>query len=583
MEENSEKNEENATLNYRGKYCLIKYIIRLLKDDVDKLIRQKSLRIDINSSGDKSLVGSINYAMSINSLFYNKKIDIKENMEKIQKINNSNYTIKDEYNNIVNYNEISIKVNLMPCLSKKTIIDFNFFNFFYYNGKIFNKFILKSTAGQEFVDERCKLFLYFHSFKNTISSDTLTQDLLNFTKDENIWKVINHIYIIIPIKDKNTIKENHSLITENLKLKEKNIPKTSIIYLTADINDGNAIDIFNNYYLKYLYNYFFILNHLNKVKLISPITSLTKEFQKFRENFIKVQNPVETYKNEKKLKKKNLIKLFNFLSNFIDDIPNMNYILDFNFNLKYSLILDEPGNYFKLKDIEKIELFGKLRTKDYLKFKNFNDEIQSEKYIFKLSELPTKDIPIDFANPFKCKVCKKIIPEDKECYYCFECIEFYCYECIQKHINANTGINKFIDKKHNLIFFKTRDINNFKDIDTHKLGKNSFTKSTSFKSRHSASCDGCGSGMYNAQRYVCLTCKPGIYLDGGYCDFCNNCIDHMVNKDEKAKQIQQKATVVQYKYASFCKNHCIVEKHDHENHIYLLVVLEGMFSNYQGF
>ena len=61
-----------------------------------------------------------------------------------------------------------------------------------------------------------------------------------------------------------------------------------------------------------------------------------------------MQNPVETYKNEKKLKKKNLIKLFNFLSNFIDDIPNMNYILDFNFNLKYSLILDEPGNYSKI-------------------------------------------------------------------------------------------------------------------------------------------------------------------------------------------------------------------------------------------
>ena len=443
MEENSEKNQENATLNYRGKYCLIKYIIRLLKDDVDKFIRQKSLRIDINSSGDKSLVGSINYAMSINSLFYNKKIDIKENIEKIQKINNSNYTIKDEYNNIVNYNEISIKVNLMPCLNKKSIIDFNFFNFFFYNGKIFHKFVLKSSEGEKFADEKCKLFIYFHSYKNSISSETLILDLINFTKDENIWKVISHIYIILPIKDKNTIKEKHSLNIENLKIKEKNIPKTSIIYLTEDINDGNAIDIFNNYYQKNLFNYFFILNNKNKVKLIGPITSLKKEFEKFSDNYIKSQNPVETYKNEKKLKKRNLIKLFNFLSNFIDDIPDMNYILDFNFNMKYSLILDEPGNYFKLKDIEKIEVFGKLRTNDYIKFKNFADEIQSDKYIFKITELPTKDIPINLTNPFKCKVCKKIIPNDKECYYCYTCIEFYCYACVQKHIKANTGINKF--------------------------------------------------------------------------------------------------------------------------------------------
>ena len=67
-----------------------------------------------------------------------------------------------------NYNEISIKVNLIPNLDKKTIIDFNFFNFFFYNGKIFHKFVLTPNPDDEFADDRCKLFIYF--FFNTNKS-----------------------------------------------------------------------------------------------------------------------------------------------------------------------------------------------------------------------------------------------------------------------------------------------------------------------------------------------------------------------------------------------------------------------------
>ena len=114
MEDKPYKDEENATLNYRGKYCLIKYILHLLKDDTEKIIRQKSIKIDIDSTSSKSTIGNINYTMLINSLHYSKKLDIRENIPKIQKINGSNYTIRDEFNNNINYNEISIKVNLMP-------------------------------------------------------------------------------------------------------------------------------------------------------------------------------------------------------------------------------------------------------------------------------------------------------------------------------------------------------------------------------------------------------------------------------------------------------------------------------------
>ena len=586
MEENENKEnieEENITLNYRGKYCLIKYILHLLKDDTEKFIRQKNLKIDINSSSYKSTIGNINYTMTINSLHYNKKIDIKDNLPKIQKINSSNYMIRDEFNNNINYNEISIKVNLIPNLERKTIIDFNFFNFFFYNGKIFHKFVITPNPDDEFADDRCKLFIYFIYNTNKSFCGTLLNDLDKITKDENVWKVISHIYIILPVKDKEEAKTKHEENLNYLKMKENNLPKTSLVYLTDDIKDGNSINIFSNYYQKSYTNYFFILNNSNKVKFIGRVSSIYKEFTDFSNDYIQSKNPVGTYKSEKKEKKKLLIKFFNFLSNFIDEIPNIDYILDFNFNMRYSILLDEPGNYFKLHDIEKLEVGGNLRTKDYLKFKNYNDALKSDKFVFKLNEIETRDIPIDFNNPLICKVCKKEIPNDKECYYCYICVQFYCYECVKQNFTTKIGINKFIDKQHNLIFFKTRKKDNFLNIDVHKFGKNSFTKNTTFKSSHSASCDGCASGFYNSQRFVCMTCKPGIYLSGGYSDYCTNCVEHMMANDEKGKQINQKITQIQNNNSMFCRNHSLIDKHDHENHIYLMVALEGFTSHYQGF
>ena len=322
---------------------------------------------------------------------------------------------------------------------------------------------------------------------------------------------------------------------------------------------------------------------MNKVKLINQISLLDKEFAKFSEDFIKLNNPVGAYKSQKKQKKKDLRNFFNFLSNFIDEFPNLNYISDFNFNMKFSIALDEPDKYFKLIDIEQLEVFGSLRTTDYNKFKDFYDEIQSDQYIFKLKEIETTDIPINFTNPFVCQVCKKEIPNDKECFYCYKCIQYYCYQCIKKHFQSNTGINKFIDKKHNLLFFKTREIKNFLNLDSHKFGKNAFTKCSNFKKYHSASCDGCSSDFYNSQRFVCITCHPGLYLSGGYCDYCNSCVEHMMAKDEKGKQMQQKESFLKYNYATFTRNHSLVDRHNHENHIYLMVALEGIISGYTDF
>ena len=53
----------------------------------------------------------------------------------------------------------------------------------------------------------------------------------------------------------------------------------------------------------------------------------------------------------------------------------------------------------------------------------------------------------------------------------------------------------------------------------------------------------------------------------------------MIANDDKGKLMQQKISTIQYSGSMFCKNHSLIDKHDHETHIYLMVPLEGILSS----
>ena len=82
--------------------------------------------------------------------------------------------------------------------------------------------------------------------------------------------------------------------------------------------------------------------------------------------------------------------------------------------------------------------------------------------------------------------------------------------------------------------------------------------------------------------FICLTCKSGMYLSGGYSDYCTNCIEHMMKNDIMGKKIQNDVKFINYS-SNFLRNHILKEKHDHNSHVYLMVALEGAKSTYQGF
>ena len=109
----------------------------------------------------------------------------------------------------------------------------------------------------------------------------------------------------------------------------------------------------------------------------------------------------------------------------------------------------------------------------------------------------------------ECEKCKNIIKEDDYLYYCYICKLKYCYECVQSQLKNKMKKDKYIDKKHHLLFFKTKDINNFKEIEKIKLGKNKFAEcdEDDLGSWSSTRCNGCSKSLNNYYRYLCLSCK----------------------------------------------------------------------------
>ena len=574
--------KEFITITNRAKTCLMRYLFHFIKlNDHAKIIRPNQITIDIFSTSEKSFINKIYYQILIRNNNYNPKIDLKKNSLLYEKMKSFYYPLKDECNNKIGESEISIKVDLAPFVQNKMVINFEFFNFFYYNGNIFHKFVIKPNI-EDIADYKKKLFIFFHNFENKEEVNRLQADLNKIVANEKIWKIFSYIYIIIPVANKNKAIEIHNILPDFFKVKnDKNI-KLSMIYLSDDIKDGGAINIFMNYYRKKNRNYFFFLNNKNEVSNINEYSKILKEIKSYIQYLYAKKDPVQTFANQENNKKSTILGLFVFLSNFINDICNKDYLFEFNYNMNFSIKLIDNYYYFQLNKVDKIEISGMLRTNDYINFKHFFDNINDENFIFNLKEIKTINIDIDFSQEMKCKVCKEIITQEKECYYCYICKDFYCYKCVKNNFETQKGRLKFIDLSHNLLFFKTRDKTNFTNIDVHKLGTNDFAKNDLFKNYHSASCDGCASSFYESQRFICLTCKPGMYLSGGYSDYCTNCIEHMMKNDIMGKKIQNDVKFINYS-SNFLRNHILKEKHDHNSHVYLMVALEGAKSTYQGF
>ena len=551
------------------------------KDEFEEKIKFTDLIIKVTTDSDMSSIDKLIYRITLKNNSFNPKRDIYKNLNKYGKFP-SNIEINDEYYARKKiFDEINIE--FMPSLIKHMTLDISIFQFYHYDinkskieryniqlKKKPNKFvlfiyitqcnaeILKILEDLKYIDN---FFDYFENIYLICESKT-EEEMMKIIKDENLNK-----YIIN--KDNNNDEKKVKFIFNLLS------------YYNCPNRNEKILNIFkdNNSFCP---KYFFVLNQDNKIiSLEKDINSLIAKISIF---IMKLK------RLDKENKKKEKYLLVKEIMNFISNVNKLNYLFDFEFNISFNASLNEECTDIIFEQLNSLNIKGEFLTKEYQYLQNLlallKDKSKNENIKYKLKEMSTIDIEVDFTD-MKCFKCSKIIQEDKHLYYCYICKTKYCFECVHEQLKKK-GKEKYLDLKHNLILFKTRNKNDFKNLDKKRFGKNKFSQciqdNEDYSNSHDAICNGCRGNFNDMARYVCLHCRPGIYLSGGYVDYCQRCIEKM-SSDENQKKLLEENTYeeISYEKNNFISGHRLPNRHNHDQHIYLLLPLQFSSNSYQDY
>ena len=589
-----DKNDINTPLNNKkrilGNKSIENYLLNIIsyilnnKNNFDEKLKFNDLELKFSTDSKISDIDKLEYEIKLNNISFNSRRDINKFLSIYQELSDKfeiKNEIKDEYYITNNYIE-AIKFDFMPSFHKNLYLDMSSFPFCYYN---INKKRIENY-NYKFVNNNNKfsLFLYLSEFTE-LKSDLIAKIVENINKTDNFFDYFQNIYLIFQVNSKpeimKIIKDDklNKFIVDN-----KNGIDTKIKYIfnIFSNSDDSIYNIFNHKN-DYGSDYYFILDQYNKIILVEKeLEILVARIIQFISKLKKLMNEGKKSYNdiliEKEKKTKKRFDALEELIYYITKFKKLNYIFDFTFEISFISSIDENCSCFNIKKINYIKIGGELRTKEFLYMKNLLNLLKSRKKNIddKLKEIPTIDIEINFTD-MKCFKCSKIIPEDNYLYYCYYCKTKYCVKCIEEQLQKK-GKEKFIDQKHNLLFFKTRNIKHFMTLDKKKLGNNKFAESIDdeqFKNSHSACCNGCEGGFFNMARYVCINCRPGKYLNCGYVDYCQECIKKMCSDENAKKFLEENSNNdIFYNGNNFTAGHILKTRHKHDEHIYLFLPLE---------
>ena len=449
----------------------------------------------------------------------------------------------------------------------------------FFKDQIFNfqDFIFKKEINNELIDYKLpdnKNNILFFVLRNNNENDKIKDNLDYILKNNKSFFYFEKVYVI-KCHDQNnnndliTLINNSNNLIEFLSFQEN---KNNIFF--------NHINIFESY-MKNSYNYFFICNNEKKIiKIKNKICNNEDFILKLKHVFNKKE---ETKKNEFE----ELIIILNKFNskNYFKYYTNLEILMECYYKFNDSL------NNLNLYKIKHLTIKGSLRTNDYYLIKNKIDDFNFKNKIDSdLKEIETFTLSdIDFNKQILCKNCGELIitklsdknneTNPKGFYYCYWCKDFYCTKCVEEKLAINCTSNyqqKLIDKNHNLLYFCTTDKEDLKEFDKLKLGKNHYNSNSlntisSWNQNHSYMCNGCrdsGNNIIRA-RYVCVSCRPGIYRSGGFVDYCFKCIEHLRNEDDVGKEIEK------------IEDEYYPKTHSHRHHVYFCVVFQ--MQDYQNY
>ena len=446
------------------------------------------------------------------------------------------------------------------------------------NSITFKEVINNKQIGDYKVDklnENDKNLIFFVSFKlngKTHKFDKIKQLLEQFDQEnlKKFWNYFKLSYFIFCVEEEKDILTEYNIFPEWLRQAMNSNPHCKFIFFVDPQGEdpNQTMNIFKT--SEFEKDYYFMLNPQNLVyKADSMLCS-----GDIVENYIRrKEENIKKYTDEEKFK-----ALYDFY-NFVENIKNYKYNFFFAYQLEVCLKYNQDDR-LSLNYVNFSHLIAELRTKEYEILKKCEDIFKPD--MCELTLIETFDIPIDFTLN-NCIKCKRNIQENEEMYYCYKCKEKYCTKCVMNNFNdpKNKGLKQFIDPKHNLLFFKTRNVEHFKNIEKFKLGNDSFAncKDETKLGNHSMLCNGCGQlNNYIKPRFLCLSCKPGIKQDDGFADYCIDCIGHMSNNDKEGKRMQNEESDLFNQESRFFYEDKTKIKHDHSTHVYLMIALEYKIS-----
>ena len=601
--DNEEKKEKKESENpeKKPKYKIIKnriknYIFNIIsflinnKNKFDEKLKPSDIEIILETNSDMSTFANLKYKTKLTYGLFNPKRDLIKNI-KLYREFPAQLETKDEYYSTNGLDEIII--DIYPDIKKGIKLNLIDFPFFTYDNKILkscDKNQLKKNLEcgvNEYIF--CTYISKYHNLKEDENPILIIENII---QSDSFFKYFKYVYIIFQLESESNINK----FSEDEKIKKylsDNNNEKKIFFLfnflssyknKDDINN-NLINIFQENKkvfdsIKYnddYKNYFFVLDNNKNIVEIASLNSVGKIITLLLMELKNYEKSGETipFFDKKEEEKNSNIKNIKKLINFIVDIDKfkIDYLFDIYFKISITLSPNDELTKLKLKQINFIKFTGQFRKKEYNYLKSCSESLNLPLCEFGFTEIPTKDIEVDFSN-MNCEKCKKIIDENSSLYYCYICKTKYCYECVQSQLKNNKGKKKYIDPKHNLLFFKTRDKNNFLNIDQAKLGNNRFVEYSDDELYYwrGIKCDACKNSLREgSERYLCLCCKQGIKIDG-YIDFCGGCIDKMCKNEKERESLEKNADSIFEIYDNnFFEGYKFKIEHRHEKHIYLMM------------
>ncbi len=515
-------------------------------------------------------------------------------------LNPSDFIIKFEkksgYNNRNNYFKIfnislnsknissqNIKKSIEKIISdRENYFDLDLSERFFKN-QIFNyqEFIFEKEVNNELIDYKIpdnKNNILIYVLRNNRDNNRITNNLDYIIKNNESFFYFEKVYIIKCYKQNNNedqinLTNNSNNLIEFLIFQDNKNSHKNIFINNTNIFDSEML---NNY------NYFLICNNEKKIIKINNYICNNEDFK------LKLKHIFDENKNTKKNELEELNSILNKLMS-----KNLNYYTNFKITMECYYKFNDSLTILNLYKIKNLKLNGSLRSNHCNLIKNKIDKLnyKPNKINSNLTEIETFNLlDIDFNQQILCKNCGEVINtklseknneiNTKGFYYCFWCKDFYCIKCVEEKLSINCTTNyqqKLIDKNHNLLYFCTTEKEDLKEFDKMKLGINHYNPETlnglvSRNENHGYICNGCRNNSQNSKikaRYVCVSCRPGIYRSGGYVDYCFNCIEHLRNEDDIGKEIEK------------IEDEYYPKTHSHKHHVYFCVVFQ--IDNYQNY